>query len=114
MANRLRGRARGAILYSHPSIWCMWLHVWLGSSVYDPSIDGAHLLCLNCGKVMDPFGRHSLSNCGSGYGRTARHNTVAKVSREEALVESGIRSRREETGLFPDADDLPGDIYVTK
>lgn len=50
---------------------------------------------------MDPFGHHSFANCGSGYGRTTRHNHVAQATREEPLFESDIPSRLEETGFFP-------------
>lgn len=51
------------------STWCMRLQVWQRAVVYDPSIDGAHLICPNCGKAMDPFDRHSIANCDTGYGR---------------------------------------------
>ena len=62
---------------------------------------------------MDQLGIHSLGNCRSGYGRTARHNFVAVALRQTALIASGIPSRREETGLLPNAEDRPGDIYIT-
>ena len=95
------------------STWCMWIQVWLGAPVYDLPIHGHNLNCHTCGKFMDRFGRHALGTCGTGFGRTARHNRIMHVLREEALVQSGIPSRREEIGLFPGADDRPGDIYVT-
>ena len=62
---------------------------------------------------MDIFGWHSLGNCPTGYGRTARHNSSAGALKREGIQAAGISSRREENGLMPDADDRPGDIYVT-
>ena len=62
---------------------------------------------------MDICGWHSLDNCPTGYGRTARHNSGAGALQREEIKSSGIPSRREENGLMPDADDRPGDIYVT-
>lgn len=62
---------------------------------------------------MNRFGRHSLANCGTGYGRSAHHNKIATVAREEALFASGVSSRREQAGLLPDADDRHSDMGVT-
>ena len=95
------------------SSWCLWLQVWLGAVVYEAPANGSALRCHQCHKTMDQLGIHSLGNCLSGYGRTARHNRVAVALRQTALIASGISSRREETGLFPDAEDRPGDIYIT-
>ena len=62
---------------------------------------------------MDIFGWHSIGNCPTGYRHTARHNSGAGALQREGIQAAGIPSRREENGLMPDADDRPGDIYVT-
>ena len=62
---------------------------------------------------MDRFGAHPLGTCDTGYGRTARHTSGARALQHEAMDLSGVPTRREELGLLPDADDRPGDIYVT-
>ena len=80
--------------------------------MYETPADGEDLIRPMCGKQMDRLVRHALGNCANGYGRTARHNRLVHVVRDEALVQSGIPSRREEIGLLPGADDRPGDIYI--
>ena len=93
--------------------WTLWLQYWLGAAIYDQQLDGCKPRCKNCGQRMDRFGWHSLGNCKSGYGRTARHNSGAGALQREGIHSAGIPSRREELGLLPDADDRPGDVYVT-
>ena len=63
--------------------------------------------------VAGTAGRLWTSSAGTGYGRTARHKTGAGALQREGIQAAGIPSRREENELMPDADDRPGDIYVT-
>lgn len=94
-----------------PSAWCKWLQLWLGVAVYDLPSDEALINCHACGKVIDPDGRYSHDKFCSGFVRTARHNKVSHVTREEAFASSGIPFRREKLGLFP-PHKCPGDFYV--
>ena len=62
---------------------------------------------------MDRYGWHSLGNCRTGYGWTARHNSGAGALQREGFQACGIPSRREELGLMPDSEDRPADVFVT-
>lgn len=99
--------------YSRYTIWQQCILQTLWAALYDAPAVGSALLYRTCDKPMDRCGRHYLANCGTGYGRTARHNKIATLTREEAFIASGISSRRDETGLLPDTDNRPGDVYVT-
>lgn len=62
------------------STWCFWIQVWQGAAICDTLNDNAHISYRTCGNDMDPFGHHSLANCGSRYDRTARLNHVSGTS----------------------------------
>lgn len=95
------------------STWCLSLQVRFDADVYDVTWNDANINCHTCGKNMYPFRYHSLATCGSGYGRTASYNHIARDITEQVLVASGIPFRLEKIGILPDADNCPGDIFVS-
>lgn len=56
---------------------------------------------------------HSSGNFETGYGLTERHKSGAGAIQRESIQAAGITSRPEKNGLIPDADDRPGDVFVT-
>merc|ERR1711962_305466 len=78
---------------------------------------GAHVfpyssLCSleSCSKISDSLGYHAL-NCAGSDTKTARHNYIRDAIFNSAS-EAGLAPKKEQSGLFDDGNQRPGDVSV--
>ena len=68
--------------------------------------------CTNCGRDSDIFEDHAISACAVSGDRIRRHNLVRDVIYETAKAAMIQGVRREESHLYEDNANRPGDITV--